>query len=125
MEKRNFLKWTVLSSISAVLPRNLIASEASNFESILLKKINGKIHLFNVYKQNTSQADLTKTLELQKSLVQKNPLDISGLSKQIIRDFKENNICIVDGWILSRTEVSLCGLAANHQLYPSRLGFRS
>ncbi len=120
MEKRNFLKFVISSSISLVFPGSSIAIESSNdfstdTKSILLSGINGKIHLYNLYRQNATCDDLARTHKLQRNLTKENSLDVLVLSQKIIQDFKSNNICIVDGWVLSRTEVSLCGLAASYQ----------
>lgn len=124
MKRRKFLWYSTVISVSALFPLTGCEkdTELDDFISLptTLSNIYNKETIISVGKaylkmfpdeknKNELETQLMKAFNVKRSVNQLNIKQfLEIIDDQIKVDFEENNIVIVDGWVLSKTEVRQC-----------------
>jgi hypothetical protein len=102
----SFLAVVMVSPVGAVINYNLTALGSKSPKSAELKRL--RKSLFN----NVNKQDLISVYKIPKIKIMET-LSLSKTTSEhtflaIKEDFELRRVCVIDGWVLSQTEVILC-----------------
>ena len=124
MQRRQFIRFTILGIISVAtnalvfIKKDALDDQLRNLISDFFENSDHAIAVgYQYIAANTRERDTTALIRaLVKDKVLTDNLDISTLqvrvNDQTKIDFQKENIIVLQGWILSRTECRICALRA-------------